>query len=98
EGAVGPGPPQARLEPLVRAAHRSTGSQMAGDAGRLVEHRTQALVDLLDCGELRLAVVELLRISGAQAGQRIAEIGDRGGGKDDGSKATSHAKCGHGAL
>ena len=28
----------------------------------------------------------------------IAEVGKRGGGKNDGSKATSHAKCGHGAL
>src|SRR5882724_8686390 len=69
---------------------------MAGDARRLVEHRPQPLVDLLDGGELRLAVLEPLRISAAQTGQRIAEIGKRGGGKSDGSKATSLAECGQG--
>src|SRR6185503_8743945 len=81
EGTVAADPAEARLQALVRAPYGVAGSPVAGDAGGFVEDGTQAFIGLLRGGEFLLARLEPGGVVGAQAGQRIAELGERRRGK-----------------
>src|SRR5207253_7573780 len=64
---------EARLQPAVAAARRRP--LVAGEAGGLVEHRSQAVGDRLLLRECHLARVEEAQLVRQETGERIPEGG-----------------------